>query len=112
MKHFTVTDVTALLDEALRSCEMPDAPTAQRFLEARLATPLEGEVQLQEYRAASAGLAPGKHAVWFVVKDDPQSVFFDPETQLFGACWGPEQGSGTYWDLGFRSGNPFKMYVV
>jgi hypothetical protein len=67
-------------------------------------------VRLDEAQARFLGRQPGEIEVWLLVKDDPQSVFFDPFSADFGACWGPENETGRYHDLGARSDDPFAMY--
>jgi hypothetical protein len=85
------------------------------FARFRLKTLKEPErvvVDLDVPQARFLGREPGKHAVWLMVKDDPQSVFFDPASGEFGACWGPDATTGEYQDLGARSDGAFEMYVL
>jgi hypothetical protein len=74
--------------------------------------PASGLVSINEFHAKNLNLQPGEHQVWFVTKGDPQSVFFDETTGLFGSCWGPDLDNGLYDDLGYRSIDPVEMYLV
>jgi hypothetical protein len=69
----------------------------------------EPEVVLLKREVPSLQLAPGPRTVYFVCRSDPQSVFFDPQTQSFGCAWGPELPDLTYIDLGFRSEDVLEM---
>jgi hypothetical protein len=53
--------------------------------------------------------SPGEHAVFFVCRSEPRSVFFDPKSQSFGCAWGPELPDLKYIDLGFRSQDVLEM---
>jgi hypothetical protein len=84
----------------------------QKFAASYLSVAEEITVSLADFRAPFVGLEPGDHRVWLVIRTGAQSVFYDPKNRNFGACWGPEIGSGEWLDLGFRSDDPFQMYVI
>jgi len=50
--------------------------------------------------------------VYFVTDDDMQSVFYDPASESFGAALGPDEDTGQYIDLGFRSDDVLAMAAV
>ena len=97
--------------QALDSTPITDE-LAARFKSCLLDDPEEANVTLADFRASYLKMKPGNYAVLLVVKDDPQSVFFDPNTGLYGACWGPDIYTGETIDLGFRSDNPAEMYLA
>jgi hypothetical protein len=86
--------------------------TMNRAVSKILSTPKEIQVSLADFRAPFVGLPEGIYAVWLLLEDDPQSVFFDPATEKFGACWGPDVHTGEIVDLGFRSEDPLEMYIA
>lgn len=100
--------VAARLDDSSRA----SGPSSAHFKSRILEVPEMVTVTLAAYRAPHVGLTPGEHRVWLVVKDDPQSVFYDCATQKFGACWGPDRDTGELIDLGFRSHDPLEMYTA
>jgi hypothetical protein len=57
-------------------------------------------------------LPAGMHKVYFVTDDDMQSVFYDPASESFGAALGPDEDTGQYIDLGFRSDDVLAMAAV
>lgn len=79
-----------------------------RFVEKRIA-PKVGMVLIERHVMHLLGLPEGEHVVYFVTMDDPQSVFFDPNTNSFGCAWGPDSESGRFVDLGFRSADVLAM---
>jgi hypothetical protein len=84
----------------------------QKFFSACLPIPEVGIVHLDEFHARLPNLHSGDYVVWFITKNSPQSVFFDESSGLFGCCWGPDQDSGEYADLGYRSDDPVEMFSV
>lgn len=113
------TDIEALVDESLsgpRTVYANHVPNPReyiesirlRFIEKRI-TPFARPVVIESHVSQRVGIPEGDHTVYFVTDDDPQSVFFDPKTNLFGCAWGPEQASGRYIDLGFRSIDVLEM---
>ena len=70
------------------------------------------EFGYDEFHAKNLNVAAGECWVWFVTQDDPQSIFFDEVSGLFGCCWGPDNETGGYTDLGYRSQDPVEMYLV
>jgi hypothetical protein len=80
----------------------------QRFLEKRI-VPVLRAVPIQPHVVHLVDLPAGTHMVYFVTEDDPQSVFYDPSSESFGAAWGPDESTGQYIDLGFRSGDVLAM---
>jgi hypothetical protein len=78
-----------------------------RFRATRV-TPEPGRVTL-EREAYGLNISPGERTVHFVNYSEPQSVFFDSETQSFGCAWGPELPDLKYVDLGFRSQDVLEM---
>ena len=84
----------------------------ERLLRGLLPVPEKGLVRLDAFHAGISNLSPGEYEVWFIIRLDPQSVFFDENPKLFGACWGPEKETGHYTDLGYRSRDPVEMYLV
>lgn len=109
-KIFDINEVRKNVAEALKIYPLPNTEIARNFEKIILLDPVEGEVELEAYRAPHIGLPVGFRTVWFIAKDCPQSVFFDPLTGLFGACWGPDAKTGAYVDLGFQGRDPFEMY--
>ena len=85
---------------------------AKKFVARCLALPEKVSVSLEPFRAPYVSLEPGIHEVWLVVRGDSQSVFYDPINKNFGACWGPVMETGELIDLGFRSDDPYEMYVI
>ena len=83
-----------------------------RFRQGVLAAPELISVFVDEPQARFLGRPPGNYEVWLVMKDDPQSVFYDPVSRLFGACWGPDIVTGRFVDLAVRSANPLEMYLA
>jgi hypothetical protein len=79
----------------------------RKFRAARV-FPEPGNVVL-EREAYGLGASPGEHAVFFVCRSDPQSVFFDPKSRSFGCAWGPDLPDLKYIDLGFRSQDVLEM---
>ena len=109
------TEENVWIDEAFRAaiakpCCKQD--TLNLAVAKRLSVPKNIQVSLADFRAPFVGLPEGIHAVWLLLEDDPQSVFYDPATKKFGACWGPEIETGEYIDLGFRSDDPLEMYIA
>jgi hypothetical protein len=86
--------------------------TMNRAVSKRLLTPRSIQVSLADFRAPFVGLPEGIYSVWLLLEDDPQSVFYDPATKKFGACWGPDVHTGEIIDLGFRSEDPIEMYIA
>jgi hypothetical protein len=86
--------------------------TLDRVSEKKLLEPKEIQVSLADFRAEFVGLAEGVYSVLLVVEDSPQSVFYDPLTKKFGACFGPDVNTGEYIDWGFRSDDPIEMYIA
>lgn len=98
---------------AALSVEHPPKGTEKvfaRFAAHRLAIPETASIVLDDPQAQFLQREPGNVTVWLVVKDDPQSVFFDPLSGDFGACWGPDETDGSYRDLGIRSNSAFDAY--
>jgi hypothetical protein len=112
MTTSTPETVGRIFKTALARHALPDGDAARRFVQARLDEPVEQAVLLEAFRASHLQIAGGIRQVWFVVKDDPQSVFYDVQTNSFGACWGPDAIDGQYLDLGFRDLNPFEMFIA
>jgi hypothetical protein len=83
-----------------------------QFSKARISPPILGAVNVSEFHAKNLGLPAGIHKVWFITQSTPQSVFFDEASGLFGACWGPDNVSDKYDDLGFRGPDPVDMFLV
>ena len=79
-----------------------------RFLAKRI-QPIRRSVVIEPHVADRLGLPVGDHPVYFVSEDDPQSVFYDPATNLFGCAWGPQLPDLRYVDLGFRSEDVLEM---
>jgi hypothetical protein len=69
----------------------------------------ESQVVYLERTVDEPPLAPGPRRVYIVCRSDPNSVFFDPDTQSFGCAWGPELPDLRYIDLGFRSYDVLEM---
>lgn len=109
--RLTAAAVAEKVAQALDASECAEAD-CQRFMKACLPTALPGIVYVDEFHAGNLGVQPGPRDVWFVTKDDPQSVFFDELTGLFGACWGPGREDSAYEDIGFRSEDPVEMLLV
>lgn len=84
----------------------------KEFENSRLPFPTPGTINIDPFHAKNLNLIAGERWVWFVTQGDPQSVFFDESSGLFGCCWGPDQATGGYADLGFRSQDPVEMYLV
>lgn len=84
----------------------------RKFLSECLPVPEAGLVRLEEFQTRLPDLQPGIHAVWFITRNSPQSVFFDERSGFFGCCWGPDRDTGEYTDLGYRSSDPVDMYLV
>jgi hypothetical protein len=113
------TEIDALVEQSLaglRSVYVHHVPDPQsyvesirlRFIEKRVsATPRF--VVIEPHISHLVSLPPGEHQFYFVTDDDPQSVFFDPNCNLFGCAWGPELPSLRYVDLGFRSKDVLEM---
>lgn len=101
-------------DAVSEACAKTDcSPDARReFENARLPLPMPEKMTIDSFHANNLRVAEGERWVWFVTRGDPQSVFFDEESGLFGCCWGPDKVSGGYTDLGFRSQDPVEMYLV
>ena len=97
--------------QALDSTPITDE-LAARFKSCLLADPEETTITLADFRASYLKMEPGNYSVLLIVKDDPKSVFFDPNTGLYGACWGPDIYTGETIDLGFRSDDPVEMYLA
>jgi hypothetical protein len=87
------------------------APYRAAFLKARVA-PEQGVVVVEPRHAERLGVTAGTLAVWFITRGDPQSVFFGVTVGKFGAAWGPERETGIDYDLGFRSDDPFEMFMA
>ena len=94
---------------AKTSCS-PEA--RKQFENSCLPLPLPGLINIDVFHARNLDLAAGERWVWFVMQSDPQSIFFDEASGLFGCCWGPDKETGGYTDLGFRSQDPVEMYLV
>ena len=114
-----LTDIEQLVDSSLggsRSVYIghvsdPSAYLAElesRFRAHRIAPELQ--VVTLEREVMEPQLASGPRTVYFVCRSEPQSVFFDPETQSFGSAWGPELPDLKYIDLGFRSKDVLEMF--
>lgn len=97
--------------EALLNSEYSESD-CRSFKEACLHTPERDWVNVDSFHAKNLNIAAGKHSVWFITRMDPQSVFWDEHSNLFGACWGPDLKSGTYEDLGFRSDDPLRLFLM
>lgn len=112
MPSSTSQTVSRIFKAFLTHAVLPEGNAAIRFVNASLDEPVQQAVLLEEFRASAFGLTGGIRQVWFVVRDDPQSVFYDLQTGSFGACWGPDAATGRYVDLGFRDENPFEMFIA
>lgn len=108
----TSQTVSHIFKTSLTHVVLPEGEAARKFVNASLQEPVEQTVLLEEVRANAFGLCGGTRQVWLVVRDDPQSVFYDVQTESFGACWHPDAASGQYIDLGFRHENPFEMFIA
>ena len=84
----------------------------KRFKEACLLTPEKDWISVDSFHAKNLNISAGTHLVWFITRMDPQSVFWDEHSGLFGTCWGPDPKSGNYEDLGFRSDDPLRMFLM
>ena len=103
--------VLDVVSAAIKQSYFP--PSDQRqFLESCLPLPLPGLITISEFHAKNLSVLPGTRSVWFITQNDPQSVFYDESSGVFGACWGPDGERGTYDDLGFRSRDPIEMYSL
>jgi hypothetical protein len=80
----------------------------QRFLDKRIEPALR-TVIIEPHIVHLVDLPAGTHIVYFVTEDDPLSVFYDPSCESFGAAWGPDESTGQYIDLGFRSDDVLAM---
>jgi len=80
----------------------------QRFLDKRIEPALR-TVIIEPHIVHLEDLPAGTHMVYFVTEDDPLSVFYDPSSESFGAAWGPDESTGQYVDLGFRSDDVLAM---
>lgn len=103
--------IRALMDAAMKQPHHKQW-IAALFLAHQLDLPEKIEVHLAAFRGTCLGLPEGIRTVWLIIKDSPQSVFYDAFTGSFGACWGPEKDTGSYIDLGFRSDDPIEMYTA
>ena len=74
----------------------------QHFLDKRIVPALR-TIIIQPHIVHLVDLPAGTHTVYFVTEDNPLSVFYDPSSESFGAAWGPDESTGQYLDLGFRS---------
>lgn len=114
--------VAALVEQALLTAEpnwaacASDDPTTRsayaadqlrKFREEQLFPPALESVHLDENIAR--GMPAGWREVWFVTRGQPQSVFYEEETQLFGVAWGPIGKDSWYMDLGFRDTDPLDL---
>src|SRR5687767_12132616 len=106
----SVQDVLNVVTAAVNSSTAA-LPDRERFLSARLETPIRGVITTDDFHAKNLGTRAGKHEVWFVTMNEPQSVFFDESVGLFGSCWGPA-AAGEYENIGYRSGDPIEMFLV
>jgi hypothetical protein len=84
----------------------------ERFQNACLPIPVKDWIVVDNFHAKNLDIPAGKHLVWFVTRTDPQSVFWDEYSGLFGTCWGPNLKSGAYEDLGYRSDDPLRMFLI
>jgi hypothetical protein len=41
-----------------------------------------------------------------------QRIFFDESANAFGVAWGPDDKSGDYIDLGFRTDDPIDAFLA
>lgn len=80
----------------------------QGFLDKRIVPALR-TVIIQPHIVHLVNLPAGTHMVYFVTEDDLQSVFYDPSSESFGAALGPDESTGQYIDLGFRSDDVLAM---
>lgn len=83
MLSTTSQTVTHIFRASLTHAVLPAGNAAIRFVNASLDEPVEQAVLLEEFRASAVGLSGGIRKVWFVVRDDPQSVFYDFQTESF-----------------------------
>lgn len=83
----------------------------QHFLDKRIVPALR-TIIIQPHIVHLVDLPAGMHTVYFVTEDDLQSVFYDPASESFGAAWGPDESTGQYIDLGFRSDDVLAMAAV
>lgn len=80
----------------------------QYFLDKRIVPTLR-TIIIQPHIVHLVDLPAGTHTVYFVTEDDLQSVFYDPASESFGAALGPDESTGQYIDLGFRSDDVLAM---
>jgi hypothetical protein len=80
----------------------------QRFLDKRI-EPILRAIIIEPHIVHFVNLPAGTHMVYFVTEDNPVSVFYDPSCESFGAAWGPDESTGEYIDLGFRSDDVLAM---
>jgi hypothetical protein len=105
-------NLRARLRDSVAGATQKSDQVAKSFVAGLLEFPEKVIVELADFRAPLLNLQPGQHEVWLVVKGSPQSVFFDPSSSAFGACWGPDKDTGELVDLGFRGDDPFEMYIA
>ena len=106
-------EIDALVEQSLagpRSVYVGHVPDPEQHVEgirsrflAHRVVPVARAVLIEPHVSLLLGLREGEHTVYFVTDDEPQSVFLDPATNLFGCAWGPEAHTLRYVDLGFRS---------
>jgi hypothetical protein len=74
--------------------------------------PLVGEIEIEPHIAEMLNVDAGMHSVWFLTAPTKQRVFFDELTGNFGVAWGPDVVTGSYVDLGFRTGDPMDAFLA
>ncbi|RYG14865.1 MAG: hypothetical protein EON92_00270 [Burkholderiales bacterium] len=105
-------EIRQVVEERIAAREMQQDPLERKFADRYLRVAEGITVEVTDFRSPYVGLEPGNYPVWLVIRGDIQSVFYDPMSRSFGACLGPEIGSGGWLDLGFRSDDPYAMYVI
>lgn len=81
----------------------PKSKPANANTKTELIEPALRTVIVEPHIVHLVDLPAGTHMVYFVTEDNPLSVFYDPSSESFGAAWGPDESTGQYLDLGFRS---------
>ena len=83
----------------------------ERFKEARF-FPEPNSVTIEWTLEHVGGSCGSILPVWFITSGQPQRVFYDERTSLFGVAWGPDAQTSLYADLGFRTGDPIDAFLA
>jgi hypothetical protein len=85
---------------------------ARAHFDACLIFPEVGTIKIEPHVSTFLKLDAGTREVWFVTKMSSQRIFFDESANAFGVAWGPDDKSGDYIDLGFRTDDPIDAFLA